>query len=156
MGRSKRSRARRTRRRTKRTQRQRQKQRQKQRQQGGCVGATCLAMPVMANGLPGLVAGATAIGVGAKKLVSSSSSSSSSYSSSNGKNSKSQAKRSDTFEKVCKVGKKTKKQRLETKMIQKNGGTKIYKNGKLQKSLKSPKDYEKMVKKYLKQGFKKC
>lgn len=151
MGRSKRSRARRTRRMT-----TRRMTKRTQRQQGGCVGATCLAMPVMAKGLSGFAAGAMAIGVGAKKLVSSSSSSSSSYSSSKRKKTKSQAKRSDTFEKVCKVGKKTSKQRLETKMIQENGGTKIYKNGKLQKSLKSPKDYEKMVKKYLKQGFKKC
>lgn len=153
MGRSKRSRDRRTKRGATRRRSTRRRAKRTQRQQGGCVGATCLA-PVVTNGLPGLVAGATALG--AKKLVSSSSSSSSSYSSSNGKNSKSQAKRSDTFEKVCKVGKKTSRQRLETKMIQKNGETKIYKNGKLQKSLKSLKDYEKMVKKYLKQGFKKC
>ena len=112
------------------------------------MGATCLA-PAM-NGLGGLVLGAGALGSAV------SSSYSSSYSSSKGKKTKSQAKRSDTFEKICKVGKNTKKHRLKTKMIQKNGETKIYKDGKLQKSLKSPEDYERMVKKYLEQGFKKC
>lgn len=113
------------------------------------MGATCLA-PVVTNGLSGFAAGAMALGVG--KLVSSSSS----RFSSKGNKTNSQAKRSDTFEKICKVGNKTKKHILETKMIQKNGETKIYKNGKLQKSLKSLKDYERMVKKYLKKGFKKC